>query len=239
MGPGMAQVSATPIPTVNHLLTLPRELRDQIYELCLPEPPVIRMSDGQHPQWLLTCRQVFEEAALMVYEQCSFYKVVSTSSDSYLHDQLSDGFLKSFPCLPTMELFNRVESMIAYIALDVHLDMTLEHMNWLTRDFLAQISDLPNLKALYISLNVSPGVERNRFKQHLARSDLRIFELVKFLEPVQSLLIRLPMHCKVHWAIPESIRRVANGGVVYGEDNFSYMTEFMREVQHAVMATGL
>ena len=240
MEPGTAQVSTVTIPTPAHLLSLPRELRDAIYELCLLDLRVIGMRTGQHPQWLLTCRQVFDEAAPMVYEQCCIYRAIDWRCDSHILDELRWGFRASFPwCAPwvAVKQFDKAKRIISYVALDVHLDMTMEHMNWLSRDYLAQISDLSDLKALFISLNLRPGVERNKFKQQLARSDLRIFELVSFIQPVESLLKRVPKSCQVHWVVPESIRRAANRGSDYDESNFLYMTEFMREVQHAVTVT--
>lgn len=177
----------------------------------------------------------------MVYDQCCLYKATDVEDQHELLDQLVVGYVTSFRNTASEtenSTFELVKRMISYVAIDVHLYMNVEDMTWLCDEYFARISDLPNLKALYISLNLEPGVARNNFKQQLARSDLRIFELVKFISPVKSLLGRVPKGCKVHWAVPEGIRWSANGGTYeYSESNLPYMTQFMREVQEAVVAT--
>lgn len=223
-----------------HLLELPRELRDAIYQFALPDPPVFLVYKD-HPPWLLSCRQIFAEAAPIVYDQCCLYHVTDDEDAEELLNKLVAGYVTSFRGTSTIDqnsTYELIKPMVSYIAIDAHIPMHAEHLELFFEAFFARISELPNLKALYISLNVEAGVTRNTLKQHLARSDLRIFELVKFIKPVKLLLERLPKGCKIHWAIPESIRWAANGQTFeYSECNLPYMTQFMKEVQDAVVAT--
>lgn len=235
------QESTRNASTPSHFLSLPRELRDAIYELCLLHPPVIDIVRGEHPEWLLTSKQIFQEAAPMVYNQACLYKAIAWEDSPNLLDQLSTGYSLSYPnCDPTavQESLERVKRMIFYIAIDLHLDMTAEQLTWLAEHYLAGIEDLTNLQALYVSLNVRSGSEGITFKRQLHRSDLRVFHIVRFVEPVKLLLDRLPKRCKVRWRVPESIRWSANGGSFdYTECNAPFMNDFMWEVEQAVAAT--
>lgn len=223
-----------------HLLGLPRELRDAIYQFALPDPPVFLVNQ-KHPPWLLSCQQIFAEAAPIVYGQCCLYDVTDHEDQHELLDELVGGYVTSFRKTSTIDqnaTYELIKPMVSYIAVDAHISMHAEHLTNFFDEYFARLSELPNLKALYISLNVEAGLTRNRLKQHLARSDLRIFELVKFIKPVKLLLERLPKGCKVQWAIPEGLRWAANdGSYEYSECNLPYMTQFMKEVQDAVIAT--
>ena len=235
--------SNTTAVSPSHFFSLPRELRDAIYELCLPDLLVIKMVRGKHPQWLLTSKQIFFEAAPMLYDQLCFYKTVDYENNPNLLEQLFMNYAGSSPTSTyrlTRTTFEHVKPMISYIAIDVHLEMAVDQVSWLTKHYFAGLDELTNLKALYISLNPRPGSCYQSFRRKLGRSDLRIFQVVLFVETVKLLFDRTPRGCRIYWSIPENIRRAANGGELessYYERNVPDITDFMMEVNQAVLAT--
>lgn len=237
------------LPT-NHFLSLPRELRDAIYELCIFDPLAIDMVRGEHPQWLLTSKQVFHEAAPMVYGKGCLHRAIDLDKDTDLLDQLCISYISSFPDCSfgvRHKTFAHVKRMILNIALDVQLDMNVPQITRLSEHYFSRLEQLPNLKHLYISLHPIPGREFSQFRQQLSRSDLRIFQVVSFVKPVETLLARKPEGCRIDWMIPEfaklaidceAIRLAADGeGRYLPWANRPEIAEFMREVEAAVAAT--
>jgi pantoate kinase len=87
-------------------------------------------------------------------------------------EQLFMNYAASFPrrtSLLTKQTFEHVKRMISYIAIDVHLDMTVDQVKWLSNHYFAGLNELTNLKALCISLSPRLGSEHNSCKRQLAR----------------------------------------------------------------------
>ena len=230
--------------------SLPRELRDAIYELCIFDPLAIDMVRGEHPQWLLTSKQIFFEAAPMVYGKGCLHRTIDLDKDTDLPDQLCISYISSFSNCSfgvRHETFAHVKRMISNIAIDVQLDMNVPQIDRLSEHYFSRLDQLPNLKHLYISLHPIPGREFSQFRQQLSRSDLRIFQVVSFVKPVEALLALKPKGCRIDWMIPDSIklaidceaiRLAADGkGRYLPWANRPELAEFMREVEAAVAAT--
>lgn len=186
----------------------------------------------------------------MVYRKCCFHH---ETSHLLLADLLNELWISYESSLPNCSIpvrrntFAHVKRMISNISIDVQLDMTVSQLTQLSEHYLSGLSDLPNLKNLYISLHPVPGREFSQFRQQLSRSDLRIFQIVSFVKPIEALLARKPSGCTIHWMIPDFIKfaieceaiRLAAEGERYHHrlGNRPDIAEFMKEVEAAVAAT--
>ena len=252
LGMDLANHSEKEAHPVNHFLSLPRELRDAIYELCIFDPLAIDMVYGEHPEWLLTSKQIFHEAAPIVCSKGCLH-ITTGLRGTELLDQLWKGYATSmsdrrFGSVKD-QTFEQMKLMISNIAITVYLTMNVSEITLLSENYLSRLDELPNLKNLYINLHPIAGREFSQFRQQLSSSDLRIFQVVSFVKPVESLLARKPSGCTIHWTIPESVKLAIDCeairlGAAAGEQiyyqrlgNRPDIAEFMTEVEAAVAAT--
>ena len=224
----------------NRLFSIPQELRDAIWDFCLPDPPVIHIHRGHHPRWLLTSSQVFREAAPKLYNKCILYRSIDLSDQPSLMNQLWTNYAVSHPDDSFQEIidsFREVKQLVSHIAIEVKLEMTTENLGWLCEHYFDKVDELPRLKTLRISLypNLRPG--SRSFRRQIGPSDLRIFHIVSCMGAIEPLVKKLPEDCRIDW----EYQGVAK--LYYGQDfihrvEHREIAEFMTEVMQALAAAG-
>ena len=201
-----------------HFFTLPRELRDAIYEQCLPSSPsIIRVDEYEFPEWLLTSRQIFFEAAGVVYGQTCLYQQDDLRDTRDLVFKLCQSYLLSAAGTHfslVQRTFPYLKGFITSIAIDVELEIGNDELGMLGDYYFRRLGELTGLRKLYLCLSPRGGRNWDKFRREIQMSDLRIFHITHLMRAVERLHEIVPSSCEIVWRIPDSIRRKAEAATL-------------------------
>ena len=195
-----------------HFLSLPRELRDEIYELCMLDCPKAAPVDRLlHARWLLVSKQVFFEAAELAYGRtCFFTRADLKTAEPLVHNLEMRYVFGNAPVdlLPAMYTFSHAKTLIKFLA--VHLEfMDLEEARPIS-DKVAQyfhgLNTLSGLQTLYVSFGPQVSLLRHFAPEWLDISQNHPYFGPDLAQAVATLRNLVPRECRIVWSIPPEIR---------------------------------
>ena len=216
------------------LFRLPRELREQIYELLLPQLdiPLVPGHGGWHNwhpkppiwyelRWLATSRAIFLDAAPLYYTAKPIYLHLDTVTQDRclsLHSSLTFHAMKAFPGNVEWIVNTICSGMITKLILEVYATPFSDDLQSLLHRFASnstQFRHFTTLKELYISLRPKDDpVILKILIRTFPRTDrkeqetmMRQSERLRCMgRALRSIRNALPTQCRVTWNVP---------GVVY------------------------
>ena len=221
-----------------YLLSLPREIRDRIYEFCVPH--LIRIDRSEHPPLLFVSKQIFFEAAEVIYETTCLYHRMTPGISKDLISHLELGYKSSvkFAELHIAEFtFPNIKALITAVALTVDIDLTVDDLSRLSENYCCRLQELSGLRKLYIQMSPYSGPTWDRFRREIQRSDLRVFHIANLMRAVKKLKNSVPNGCEIVWAIPQESRAYLTPSFRGMESMQAEATRFMQEVYSALDAT--
>ena len=221
-----------------HFFSLPRELRDTIYELCTPD--LIRIDRGEHPPWLIASKQIFYEATETAYNKTPLYQRITPGISHDLISQLWLGYASSVPFAEldiAKSTFPYAKRMITTVVVDVDVDLTVDDLSRLSECYCHRLGELTGLRKLYVQLTPYSGPTWERFRREIQMSELRIFHIANLMRAVGRLRECVPKGCEIIWAIPEEIRAYLPPSNSVTQGIRADVEAFMNEVCDALAAT--
>lgn len=200
-----------------HLLTLPREIRDEIYKLWLPEPETTILQDWYWPSWFYACKQIYTEAVELVLSRNCKYVSISFPQESQLRRQLREcctweSSLFWPPGLHAADyIFLLARRSIRYLAVDIQLTKCEDDaFETLAHDFAQYFEGLEaftGLRKLYISLGPCRSPEWDDTPERIKDRAVHFAGDSRLRQAMGALRDMAPKECDVKWCIPAHVRQ--------------------------------